>query len=81
MICYWPLIFLLFINDITTCSLNNTFILFADDTNIIISDFSANKRKLHLTINVIILWVSGNKLTINIDKNHCMFFRNNIYLK
>ena len=50
-----------------TCSINNTFILFADDTHIIISDCSANKLKvkLELTINDIMLWVKLNKLTIN----------------
>ena len=63
-----------------TCSINNTFILFADDTNIIISDCSANKLKvkLQLIINEIMLWVKSNKLTINIDKTHCMSFRNDI---
>ena len=63
-----------------TCSINNTFILFADDTNIIISDCSNNKLKvkLQLTINDIMLWVISNKLTINIDKTHCMSFGNDI---
>ena len=78
-----PVLFILFINDMPTCSINNTFILFADDTNIIISDFSSNKfkSKLQLTINNIMLWVSANrlpKLTINIDETHCMSFRNDI---
>ena len=63
-----------------TCSINNTFILFADDTNIIISDCSANKLKvkLQLTINDIMLWVISNKLIINIDKTHSMSFINDI---
>ena len=63
-----------------TCSINNTFILFAAITNIIISDCSANKLKvkLKLTINDIMLWVKSNKLTINIVKTHCMSFRNDI---
>ena len=63
-----------------TCSINNTVILFADETNIIISDCSANKIKhtLQLTINYIVLWVSANKLTINFNKTHCMSFRNYI---
>ena len=54
-----PLFFLIYINDMPTCSINNTCILFADDTNIIISNCSANKLKvkLQLTINEIMLWV------------------------
>ena len=61
-------------------SINNTFILFADNTNIIISDSSANKfkSKLQFIINDILLWVSVNKLTINIDITHCMSFRNDL---
>ena len=42
-----PLLFILFINDMPTCSINKTFILFADDTNIRISGFSANKVKVN----------------------------------
>ena len=63
-----------------TCSINNTFILFADKTNIIVSDCSANKLKvkLQLTINDIMVWVKSNKLTINIHKTQCMSFRNDI---
>ena len=63
-----------------TCSINNTFILFADDINIIITDCSANKLKvkLQLTINDKMLWVKSNKLIINIDKTHCISFRNDI---
>ena len=37
-----PLLFSIFINDIILCSQENKFILFADDTNIIISDKSSN---------------------------------------
>ena len=55
-----PLPFLVFINDMPTCSINYTFIQFADDTRITISDCSANKlnRKLQVTISDIMLWVS-----------------------
>ena len=53
-----------------TCSIYITFILFADETNIIINDCSANnlKVKLQLTINDIMVLVKSNKLTINIHK-------------
>ena len=67
-----------------TYSINNTFILYAEIlSNIIISDCSAKKLKvkLQLTINDIMLWVKSNKLTINIDKTHCMSFRNDIEIE
>ena len=63
-----------------TCYINNTFILFFDNTNIIISDCPVNKLKikLQLTINDIMSCVNANKLTTNIDKTHSMSFRNDI---
>ena len=39
--------FYLLMTCLSTFSINNTFILFADDINIIISDWSANKQKLN----------------------------------
>ena len=44
-----PLLFLLYINDITYCSQKLSFRLFADDTNIFIS--SDNSKQLEKTIN------------------------------
>ena len=62
------------------CSPENKFILFADDTNVIISDKSSNNLnyKLQSACDDIFLWSNLNKLSINIDKTHCMSFKNNI---
>ena len=62
-----------------TCSINKTCILFSDDTNIISSDYSANKLKVKLQLKInIMLWVKSNELIINIDKTHCISFINYI---
>ena len=62
------------------CSPENKFILFADDTNVIISDKSSNNLnyKLPLACDDIFLWSKLNKLSINIDKTHFMSFKNDI---
>ena len=75
-----PLMFSIFINDMILCSPENKFILFAHDTNVIISDKYSNNLnyKLHSEYDDIFLWSKLNKLSINIDKTHCMSFKNDI---
>ena len=52
----------------------NKFILFDNDTNVIISDKSSNNLnyKLQSAFDDIFLCSKLNKLSINIDKTHCM---------
>ena len=68
-----PLLFSIFINDMILFSPENKFILFADDTNVIISDKSSNNLnyKLQSACDDIFLWSKLIKLSINIDKTHC----------
>ena len=56
----------------------NKYILFADDTNVIISDKSSNNLKYKLQCDDIFIWSKLNKLTINKDKTHCISFKNDI---
>ena len=68
-----PLLFSIFINDMILCSPENKFILFADDTNVIITKSSNNlNHKLQSACDDIFLCSKLNKLSINIDKTHCM---------
>ena len=62
------------------CSPENKFILFADDTNVIINDKSSNNlnHKLQSACDENLIWSKLNKLSINIDKTHCMSFKNYI---
>ena len=75
-----PLLFSIFMNDMILCSPENKFILFADDTNVIICDKSSNNlnHKLQSACDDIFLWSKLNKLSINIGKTHCMSFKNDI---
>ena len=55
-----PLLFSIFINDMILCSPENKFTLFADDTNVIISDKSSNNlnHKLQSACDDIFLWTN-----------------------
>ena len=64
----FPLLFLLYINDIHSCSDKLIFYLFADDTNILYAD--KDLKSLELVVNTELQklydWLTSNKLTLNI---------------
>ena len=73
-----PLLFLIYINDITHCSKLLHFILFADDTNLIFSHSilkilieAVNKELSHLSE-----WFQANRLSLNVKKTHYIIFGN-----
>ena len=72
-----PLLFLIYINDICNVSRKLSYILFADDTNIIMSH--KNLTQLFTTLNEELYklneWVIANKLKLNFDKTHYVYFK------
>ena len=84
-----PLLFLLYINDFALVSDKLFFLLFADDTNVFITGKDLNKliETMHRELNKLSIWLSANKLTLNIYKTHFMVFHrgkwkmNTIYIK
>ena len=56
---------------------SNRLLSFCDKFNII-NDEQFGFRKNISTLNSIFLWSKLNKLSINIDKTHCMSFKNDI---
>ena len=70
------LLFLLYINDIHTCSDTFNFYLFADDTNILYAN--KNLRSLEATVNSelkkLYLWLASNKLALNTKKTNFVIF-------
>ena len=72
-----PLLFLLYINDISYSSNQFNFFLFADDTNLLYAD--KNLRSLELTVNKeltsVCIWLMANKLSLNTKKSNFVIFR------
>ena len=71
-----PLLFLLYINDLSNCLTEVEISQYADDTVISASDSNQLLIRDTLTINLENLsqWCEQNKLTINVDKTKSMYF-------
>ena len=71
-----PLLFLLYINDLSTVSDDIFSILFADDSNLFISgkDINVLCDKMNNALKEIQQWLYCNKLSLNVLKTHYMFF-------
>ena len=74
--CLGPLLFLIYINDISNISKDSEMILFADDTNIFIR--APSKLEAYHEANKILKLISTytmlNKLHVNLDKSCFMYF-------
>ena len=72
-----PLLFLLYINDIQSCSELISIILFADDTNILFSHtcLKTLNEIIQIEMNKITDWLNVNKLSINTTKTKFILFR------
>ena len=72
-----PLLFLVYINDIVNASGKFSFVIFADDTNLLMSHKSI--VSLHENANVelekISRWVLANDLSINVKKTNYVLFQ------
>ena len=73
-----PLLFLLYINDLSNCSPVLKLVLFADDTNILIShnDITQLQIMLNTELQNVSTWFNLNKLSINVEKTVYMYFYN-----
>ena len=72
-----PLLFLIYINDITNSSENGEFVLFADDTNIFVIGRTEEEvyRKANLVLESVLNYTKLNLLHINLSKSVYMHFR------
>lgn len=71
-----PLLFLLYVNDITTVSERLHYTLFADDTNVFLSgrDVSATISALNVELNNLEVWLRSNRLLLNLTKTKYIIF-------
>ena len=65
-----PLLFLLYVNDLSSCSSNGPRLCAADDTCLVVNDSSYVKllEKVKEEICSVSKWMSAHKLTINITR-------------
>jgi hypothetical protein len=74
-----PVLFLIYINDLSTVSDNLFTLMFADDTNMFIQgkDIAKMEHTMNNELNKIVEWLHCNKLSLNVSKTHSMIFSNN----
>lgn len=72
-----PLLFNIYINDITNLSSRTLFVLYADDTNMLISGTDLNEiiAKTNLLLQDLSLWSQANRLKLNPTKTKAVVFR------
>jgi len=72
-----PLLFLVYMNDISRCSDILSIILFADDTNLFLShkNLDTLENTMNHELRKIASWLSANKLFLNIKKTHFIIFK------
>ena len=73
-----PLLFIIYINDLPNIHNTFTFILYADDANIIIKGKTLHEIDIKFRIlgDSLMHWVKSNGLSLNIRKTHYMIFSN-----
>lgn len=72
-----PILFLIYINDISNSTNSFHFRLFADDTNLFkfLKDKNINLNQINSDLNLVYEWCNSNKLTINTDKTKYMIIK------
>ena len=75
-----PLLFIIYINDISNSSEILHFVLFADDSNVLLShpDPDILVNTLTLELEKLLHWIRANKLSLNLQKTKCMIFSNSL---
>ena len=73
-----PLLFLLYINDLSSVSERLLSFMFADDTSMLIhgKDVSLLEQEMNRELCKVTTWLKVNKLSLNITKTHSMLFSN-----
>lgn len=71
-----PLLFLLYINDLSNVSEKMNFVLFADDSNLFISGENINNviSTMNIELKKVSNWLNTNKLSLNVHKSNFMMF-------
>ena len=71
-----PILFFIYINDLYNVSKLMKFIIFADDTNMFLSNSNLDYpgSVVNNELNNLVIWFRANKLSLNVDKTNFMMF-------
>ena len=69
-----PLLFIIYVNDLSKACKSSDVFLFADDTNI--AGISSSENKLEVDLASVNTWLLRNKLTLNLEKTVNVNFKN-----
>ena len=74
----WPLLFLVYINDLLKKKIKGKIISYADDTSLVLyeSSWRELENAANLAVNDINKWLRNNGLTINVEKTNYILFCN-----
>ena len=73
-----PILFLIYINDISNASNSHEFTIYADDTNMLLGDKDIHNLYSNLSteLNLLYNWIKVNRLKLNISKTNFILFQN-----
>lgn len=73
-----PILFLIYINDISNASNSFEFTIYADDTNMLLGDKDIHNLHSNLSteLNLVYNWIKVNRLKLNISKTNFILFQN-----
>lgn len=76
-----PILFLLYVNDIVNASSKLNFVVYADDTTLLLKDKNLNSLHTNLIAELkkIWVWITFNKLLLNISKTNYILFQNRLF--
>ena len=78
-----PLLFLIYINDLSHVVTNTSMYLYADDTVLLSTDQCIDNctNNIQRDLTIIAAWCRSNKSSLNIKKTKCMLFGSRVRLK
>jgi hypothetical protein len=78
-----PMLFILYMNDLSHLPLTSKILLYADDTTVYLSGSNLNNilKKITDDLKLIHQWLSHNRLILNLNKTQAMFFNPKSWFK
>lgn len=75
-----PLLFLVYVNDLSLVNITGRFTFFADDTSIVWHDNEAHRLRYRMSEDLAVVksWCNANRLSFNVAKTSLVYFRGDV---